>query len=895
MTGGPPREAEADSGQRRRNRLTKSRRLAKVGTLSPPLATCPRTPRRERFAMPASLALLPLILALGGLGLCVWPEEAASAPPSPARAFRLILAGLATLSLLMMLLAILGIFSRPALAASAILVAWAAARGKGGAAAREYYRRHALRYLLYFLALAALALTVNLLARPLEARLHSLDASVYRGAASQLAASGALGGVDPLAAEMSAAEREVLFKNRFASDSSGQFIRFPGGIPFTDLEQGRVSFYFYHLWPVWLAGGELFLGAPASLTLLSLFAALALAALLLLGKQLADWRFGLSLLPVLFFSFPQNYYSRLPLSEIPAQALFLAGLLTFSQARLATGKQRFHLQLLAGALWGTLALCRAEGVIFLPAALALLFLLRKDSGREIVAWLPLLATFFAYLLLAALHQLASASYLPLLPPATFAGREGLASFVPRHERELLLALGVVLFLAHRGYRRWTPAGRALLAGTIKLCLALLLGVWLVLFGREIAPGELLRHLQWLHLYLPAWLLLLGAFALAATARQLRPGQKATDALPGIILLFLLVPLCGLLLKPMVTPSQPWAIRRFVPMVLPLFLLLTLFFCYRPRPQGGRLWQRLHLPLYTILTLGLSAWFFAQSAWLNQPPFPTALEPQLTRLARRIPEQSLVLIPNGEAGMHLQTALQYGFQRTALLLPPASELDPEEKRVLRDYLQRQLAAGRPILSLFFTPSFLPRLLAEPFELQELFAEELALAELPQSAGDEFPGGAHLAQLLYRGFQLHPPGEVPFPRRIDIGQPGSDLPWLLSGFHPPEGNPADPASLYRWSMAESELLLPPVRRIKILFHPWRPATAPPLDLAVLVAGAPVDFQQRLEHGQGVIEIELPSSPRPVRLTLRSTPFVMSTLAISADSRPLGLALYRLELQE
>ena len=156
-------------------------------------------------------------------------------------------------------------------------------------------------------------------------------------------------------------------------------------------ESASVTFHFYHLWPVWLGLATSVFGSPAAIGVVPLFAALGLASLFLLGTRLASPAFGLACVAVLFASYPQLYYTRLPLSEIPGQAYFLGGLLCFVRAVQVSGSQRNQFQILATALWGCFCLTRADGMLFLIPALFAAFLLDADLRRSRTQWLPLAA------------------------------------------------------------------------------------------------------------------------------------------------------------------------------------------------------------------------------------------------------------------------------------------------------------------------------------------------------------------------------------------------------------------------------------------------------------------------------------------------------------------------
>jgi hypothetical protein len=860
--------------------------------------------------MPVTLSIALLVLVLGILGIAARRlsadqeglGEPGQAPEEPCfeDSFQVFLTGLALLSLLMMVLALLGIFSLAAIVGAVGLIG-------GGAGWRIWRAKGGLRggwpgvgrHLFGFLAVTGVAVVAFWLSPPYEAKLNGSDASVYLGAAAHLAESGRLAGEDPLVAEMTAEERQVLFANRVGAYATGPNARFPGGVQLLDPAGASVSFQRYHLWPVWLAFGLKTIGSPGFLSLLPFFAAVSLISLFLLGQLLAGRGFGLAIVLLLFFSFPQLYYSRFPLSEVPAQAFFLAGLLCFVRALQGSGAKRRNLQLLAATLWGCLCLCRVDGVLFLFPALGFSFLLCAELRRSLSQWLPLAVGLLFLESLAILHHMAGNSYeIPVAGlPVIGGGLHSMIQLIVDQERPLViawvaLAAGAVLIGRRQpgdGLRR----GLVLLAGGPFLVIS---AVWVVAFPAQAQWSEVLQHLHWLALYLPGWLMPGSAVGLGILGiAMIRQPQQRT--VRGVLLIFLAVPLASFLIDPMVTPTQPWAIRRFVPMALPLFLGLALLGWAHGLSAVGRRFGRNLNHGYAVLAVGVLAYFVPKSALLWRQPLYVDLGVQINRLANRIPADALVILPDEDADMHLQIALQYGEKRSALLLPVTGRAGTTQSLFANQYLRRQLAVGRPVIALFKEPSMLPNLLTSNFTLEYLFSEPISFFELLGVAETQFPSVTKERKVTYRAFQVREHGREAVPATINIGQITEDLPFIVRGFYRPEGDLAKPDSLFRWTMAEAELLLPAARKVRVHFHPWRPVQAPAIDLAILVNGVRVNFQQTTENGQEVIDIPVPVQTGPgkkkFRLTVTCQPFSMSDLGLSDDARALGIAITRMEL--
>jgi hypothetical protein len=860
--------------------------------------------------MRITLSIALLVLLFGILGIAtrrLLADKEGLGEPSQAPkvscfedSFEVFLSGLAVLSLLMMFLALLGIFSLAAIVGAVGLIGggagWRIWRAKGGS--RSGWPGVG-RHLLGFLVVACVALVAFWLGPPYEAKLNSADAPVYLGVAAHLAESGRLAGEDSLVAEMTAEERQVLFANRFGKDATGPYARFPGGVQLLDPARAFVSFHFYHLWPVWLALGLKTMGSPDFLSLLPFFASVSLISLFLLGQLLVGRGFGLAIVLLLFFSFPQLYYSRLPLSEIPAQAFFLAGLLCFVRALQEAGPRRRNLQILTAVLWGCLCLCRVDGVLFLFPALACSFVLCAELRRSVYDWLPLAVGLAFLASLAILHQIAGASYgIPLADlPVIGGGLHSVNQWIMDRERALViawlaLAAGAVLI------GRWQPGqglrrGLGLLAGGLFLVISV---VWFVAFFGQAKWSQLLHHLHWLELYLPGWLMAGSAVGLGilgiAIIRQ--PQQRTVR---GVLFIFLAVPLASFLINPMVTATQPWAIRRFVPMALPLLFTLALLGWEHGLSAVGRRFGRNLNQGYAVLAVVVLAYLLPKSALLWRQPLYVDLGLQVNRLANRIPADALVILPDEEAGMHVQIPLQYNEKRSTLLLPVTGQAGTTQSLFAIQYLRRQLAGGRPVIALFQEPSLLLNLLTSNFALEYLFSEPISFFELPQVAESQFPGMTRERKATYRAFQVREHGREAVPATINIGQITEDLPFIVRGFYAPEGDPAKPDSLFRWTMAEAELRLPAVRKVRVHFLPWRPVQAPAIDLAILVNGVRVKFQQVTENGQEVIDIPVLVQAGPgkqeFKLTIACQPFSMRDLGLSDDARSLGIAISHLEL--
>jgi hypothetical protein len=599
------------------------------------------------------------------------------------------------------------------------------------------------------LALLLLSVLYAVLLPPFDTTIAASDSSVYLATAHQLARGGTIRHHDSLVAEMTAEEREALLRNRFEDDHTGPYARLPGGVPLVSPNGDVVTFYFYHLFPVWLAVGLETVGSGSYLHLMGLFACLGLTSLFLIGRRLGGNALGLSLCVVHASFYPQVFFSRLPLSELLAQTLFLSGLLALlGGLGRDDAAARPHLRL-AGLAWGALGLCRVDAQPLLWLGLALMSLLPARAGIRARDWvIPMLVT-MPFGAMAVYHQLSNGIHyvgpvghdrLARVVAAALAGKQWLSLVF------LAAMAGAALLV-----RRCDDAGprAARLQAALKALGLVTSAITLGLFFRLLDWGLVARHVRWIALYTtPLLLLLLCGGLLIAAAESVRTG-----AAPGarVTLVFFAGPAMCYLANPMVTALQPWAMRRFVPMVFPLLFAVSLYgwqaglrrLCGR-RVTLGRV-------VFAGLAITIASTFLRSSADLVMPPVRADAAAGVDALARAIPGGALVIVPDASAGLHVQTALEFRGGRDVLLLPLAGEPGRRLEEVMVRFLAREIDAGRRVFLLLTTPMDLGPL-ARRFRSSFLLEVPLSFERLPFVARDEFPGDPETGELKARVWEL-----------------------------------------------------------------------------------------------------------------------------------------------
>jgi hypothetical protein len=331
------------------------------------------------------------------------------------------------------------------------------------------------------------------------------------------------------------------------------------------------------------------------------------------------------------------------------------------------------LGVLAGLAWGSTLLARVDSVLLVPPIVGYLAWQARTSERRRFA-LPALAVLVLLALQFVLHAwwLAPGYHSMVFSRATLAVAAGGVALA------LVVAGGVWLLAAlpRPTGRDWRPAlalGLVVAAGLF----AYLLRPLLVLPAGsgesaelEAAARESLLRLGWY--VTPLGLALAGVGA----AFLLRP-KVWRPALPLLGLLAL--SLAFYLPNPLVSSDQPWAVRRYLPIVLPGLLLLAAYGAVSAAAwiaQAG--WAHRARLAANALALGLCS-LVALGEWQATGPLAEYREhagalQQVEALAALVPPEAIVLFPRSSAGMRLSLPLHYLARRRAFVLPAEG---PEE--------------------------------------------------------------------------------------------------------------------------------------------------------------------------------------------------------------------------
>jgi hypothetical protein len=290
---------------------------------------------------------------------------------------------------------------------------------------------------------------------------------------------------------------------------------------------------------------------------------------------------------ILALSLPEMFTSRATYSEPLVQILFLGGLCLALDSLTAEGRGSKVLAALAGLAIGLTVLVRIDGIsdvlplipycgILLigrrPQAVPLLGGLAVGGGLGLIEGVLLSRPY--------LHEL-SGSLMPLLAVSVVVFvLTGVAVLVFRNRRHPLLLSG-----------RWATAA-AVVPVVIMLGFVIRPYVQTVRGHRTSAQANAMARIQagqhlpiqpdrlyyelsmhWVFWYIGVPAVLLATLGAALLTRRCVRGQAPAWTLPLMSFGWIIV---TTLLRPSITPDQPWASRRLVPAVLPGFILLAVW-------------------------------------------------------------------------------------------------------------------------------------------------------------------------------------------------------------------------------------------------------------------------------------------------------------------------------
>jgi len=265
-------------------------------------------------------------------------------------------------------------------------------------------------------------------------------------------------------------------------------------------------------------------------------------------------------------------------------------------------------------------------------------------------------------------------------------------------------------------------------------------------------SDLTAHLRWIGMYTtPFVLVVLAGGALLAVVEAFR---ARSSPIVAAVVAFVAGPACCYLIDPMTVGHQPWVMRRFVPVIFPLFFVLALYGwhvgvrrLFRTRPAVAQV-------AIVVLAATIAGRFLTSPTGLIGHPVSVATAAEVRAFGRAIPEGALVLIPDENASLHLQLALEYAGGRDVLLLPLRDVPGERFEAVMNGFLDRQFEKGRKIFVVLTGTIDAACSLASRFDLEARSESVLPFEAVPFVRTDAFPGPPVAAAVRGRVLEVRP---------------------------------------------------------------------------------------------------------------------------------------------
>jgi len=630
---------------------------------------------------------------------------------------------------------------------------------------------------------------------PFEFVLGGGDAGVYVNLGAVWADQGAFWLEEPLLKSLPEEVWSTLF--RTASPGAAiSYLRMPG-FYMDDVSTGTVIPQFFPLHPLWLSLVHALLGLEASLFVTPLWAILGVIALTLALKELFTWKVGVLGGFLLLITPLQIYFARYPTAEALTQLLVWTGaygLTRFTQKQTPLWGMVFGLALgqvfltridalpllIVPLLWFLFSLLnkrlRGQGWLFISFGVTLIqavlqavllsFPYTWNIYRSVWAMAQrLLARFWWGLLLVIPLALA----LVLLRSRGHLHLRGLSCRILRWS-----SVVIVLGLAILAYFVWPQIGETKMAS-----------YWYANSSFPVQNHLNLQKLGWYLSPLGIWLGVGGiAWMIACESLQ------RIWVLLSIGLLFSVLYIYNI----MNNPYHVYAMRRYVPIVVPFFAAGMAYFLYGIWQQS--IWGRRGA---VVLGLLLSLWLLYNGRAIWTLVEYKGVVAQLERTAEQLEPESILLfeddVPVG-SGSTFGTPLQYVHGFTAFDLQESRVEDEPLMRLIRDWQEE----GRSVYWVLG-----PRVvgaLPESLTLEPAFAADFAYERLETSYW-HFPTQRFTQRTRLEFYRPLEVGSEVCVSYYDLDVGGFDRWWLGEGFY---GDEIVDSRSVRWTDGTAQLDLP-----------------------------------------------------------------------------------------
>jgi 4-amino-4-deoxy-L-arabinose transferase-like glycosyltransferase len=424
-----------------------------------------------------------------------------------------------------------------------------------------------------------LILAVSLFFHPNPWILGGRDQGVYINTGVNIANTGSILIHDNLLKSLNVSEYGNFFSigdNHSNNPAIYEGSQYPG-FYITDSQTGAVTPQFFYLWPSWIAIFYSIFGLSIGLFVTPFFAVLSIISIYLVGKTLFNSRVGLLAAFFSTLNFAFIWYSREPTTEIFTMFLIFLGIFAFVHLSRQSSFSKYYYAIIASLCLGEIFLTRIDTVLLLiPFILFLVYLwVEHQFKAEHMVFVIISVTMGIYALLSAIFI--STPYTFDIIGLTLSDR-----LISLFNHLSIFSSGMaVLFLAsiisfdYRGFVshkiknivKFLPYIRAFIV------ILILLGMIYLLFIRP--QGEITSDSY--NLVKVSWYM--GGFfgvVLASLGCIMILYKKPYRESYFFLSIFLMYSIFYIL-SAKISPDQPWWIRRYLPIVIPMAIICIAYF------------------------------------------------------------------------------------------------------------------------------------------------------------------------------------------------------------------------------------------------------------------------------------------------------------------------------
>lgn len=838
------------------------------------------------------LFVLSVLAAIAAM-LLIWakPRTSPAARPIdwPEAVFLSIVSAVILIGMIGVVLALLGIFSLKLVAVINLIVV-AALIGLARPRIRPKFDRPHWQELALIVLLLGCSIVYF---RPHEYILGGTDAGTYMNISAALARTGGLVVQDDWTKFLSE-YGDVTLRQQPPTLLTHQ-LQFVGWY-FDDTGSSRIIPQFYPFHPVLNAVGVSIGGLYGGLLMTPLWGVLGIAAVFFLTRRLFDSTTGLLAAVFLALTPTQIWFARYPTTEVLTLVLIFSGLLAFQVLwdQLAAGSAW---GVLAGASFGAATLTRIDLPIVVVLLLGVLVVCWQQK-RWSHSWSIFSLTLFFFMVLQLVCILGINwpyfwnTYSSVIRILTRSPLEWVISGLV-----LLVMIATAILIKRRGQRRlaegsvfdWFKPRRVrwILIGVIFLLSAyayflrpIVEPIRYAISWPSNVSFPILDGLNWVHLgwYLTPLGLLLATLGLAVILRRESFGRL------GLFLAIGVSTIVQYVYNIFNTPYQIYAMRRYVPIVVPMLMIYAAVavaaILHSRQRWIGRVGGSL-LALSLVVGLGYQSRFvLPQRDWFG------AVQ-QLADLNDQLEPNSIILITEPPESTFADTfgvPLQFIYGHPIATIRQADQsgtfIQQLLNRASEEHRVMQLIAVDPI-----APDVRNQLTLQPVEMAPITVRML------MNTFFDYPS---VIQTAYYGIEIYNVGRkssvsASQPLTIDVGT--WDTAYLRSGFYNKE--PPGNMPTMRWTAGDAQLDVPLSKpgsvTLKIQAMIYRPENTPPATVNVLLDGQLLG-QFQPDPTLQPFTFQAWANPVDGRSLLRfeTTTFNPAKLKINQDARDLGFLI-------